>query len=64
MPTFKFFKKGKEVDSVRGANESKLREKIGHFQYGTWEPSMADTSKDQGGMPPIAIVIFVLYILW
>ena len=43
IPTFKFFKNGKEVDMVRGANESKLREKMQHFQEGTWDPSMSTT---------------------
>ena len=52
MPTFKFFKGGKEVDVVRGANESKLREKMMHFNEGTWDPSMATVTKKDEGMTP------------
>ena len=43
LPTFKFFKNGKEVDMVRGADEEKLWEKMYHFEEGTWSPSMSDT---------------------
>ena len=28
MPTFKFYKNGKKIDDMRGANEAKLRELI------------------------------------
>ena len=46
------FKGGKEVDVVRGANESKLREKMMHFNDGTWDPSMATVTKKDEGMTP------------
>lgn len=31
MPTFNFYKNGKKIDDMRGANEAKLRELIGKY---------------------------------
>ena len=64
MPTFKFFKDGKEVDMVRGANESKLREKMMHFQAGTWDPSMATMTKKDEGMTPGQMLIGFMVVLF
>ena len=66
MPTFKFFKNGKEVDMIRGANESKLREKMQHFQEGTWDPSMSTTSHQHGTNPTQIIItlLIILYFFW
>ena len=33
MPTFKFYKGGKEVDNQRGANEAAVREKIAQHKW-------------------------------
>ena len=37
MPTFKFYKNGKEIDSVKGNNADKVRQKLIAFSNGTWE---------------------------
>lgn len=31
MPTFIFYKKGRKIDSIRGANEAKLREMLAKY---------------------------------
>ena len=31
MPTFIFYKNGKKIDSLRGANEARLKEMIGKY---------------------------------
>ena len=62
MPTFKFFKNGKEVDTIKGANETKVREKLQSFIDGTWEPSPPE--KDEPKIPMGPVVVIILYLLW
>ena len=38
MPTFKFFKYGKAVDKIEGADEEGIREKLGAFADNSWVP--------------------------
>ena len=64
MPTFKFFKNGKEVDTVKGANDGKVRQKLAAFFHGTWEQSQANVPDKAQRIPWPIIIAFLLFAIW